>query len=189
MRINTGSWHYNLYALTYEMSDERIPPTQTTLCQYVTRLVFGGSWTLVKLSIAMTFLVTITMVVHLARALVGYRPVARQKSDLLCFLECDYVPYPLPKVGSNRLLPIYVVLLGMVVWLAVVNWVIAWYVVMGLSILAMCVALFLLTLRSTRTETGKLVLAWLKSGKEQVCPLVTFHDGPTEVETQQLNAG
>lgn len=169
MKINKNSWHYKVYAWTYEWG----PPSHTNLCSYVQRMFWRSLWKVLYGTVVyLLYFLVMTPVAFLF----GNRPSLFDKEsshyDQKLFKKYrGWYAYGFELYPGYILLPI-ALLYGEYQWwkhglfTATVVHIMLALIVLGLFVLVIL----------PDTDTGKLIIAWLSAKKQGVCPLVEFQD-------------
>ena len=185
MVINKESWHYKLYRNSY-LSVLDVP-TMTTLCQYARRVLLMAVARLILRP--MIFVVWFPLFVFTSplSLMFGYYPTKStflgpyQHKHEYEHEDEDFKKYPALNVAGLKLYPCHA-LLVLGGWLFCYNFP---YVALGIAAImaVFCGTLWLLyrIIRFSKTETGHLMVAYVKAKKEKICPIVKFDNKPTNL--------
>ncbi len=179
MKINRGSWHYRLWTFYFRQLGIDIPK-QISLCRYFWEMVWTVCVRLPFMVVGAIIMGVVWLVATLLAPLFGYLP----KRELL-----EYKEYGLPKVRGHKLLPIYPVLAGLLVWWSYVaipesankplhelEGGAAWYKAFLFGVAAVSVSGLFVWAKTKieESESWRLLQAFLKAKKERVCPILEF---------------
>lgn len=181
MVINTKSWHYRAYDFSYAMSS-RFAPSQTNLCQYVRRIMFMAPLVGLAFGIFFTFVGLLSLCYLVFGPIFGWLP--RNWLKPWNVIERDAMfKYQGLKLGRSynafQVYPWHVILLAI---LFSIHWEVGHHFGYGplriegmivggiVSFIALCIGLAVYF----ESDTGKLINAWLKARKQNVCPIVEF---------------
>lgn len=175
MIVNSKSWHYKIYGWSYTLFVEKYPPVKTNLCQYVQRLVIWVPLMLLATACFFILMAFMNLLLAVSGFWFGYRP-----STLLL---PNPVKYQGLQVGPVQLYPWHLILPALFIWMNYhmfhtqnERFVRAMSFLDGLiGTLLFCLFIMLFS----KSESGKLLRAYLSAKKTRVCPLVEFKDEPT----------
>ena len=183
MVINKETWHYKLYRNSYlRVLDV---PEMTTLCQYARRVLLMAVARLILRPMIFVVWFPVAVFTSLLPLMFGYYPT---KSTFLGPYADKHEDedfkmrkYPALNVAGLKLYPYHALLVlgGLALLLQLP------YVVLGIAAImaVFCGTLWLLyrIIRFSKTETGHLMVAYIKAKKEKICPIVKFDNKPTNL--------
>src|ERR1700677_1252417 len=133
MQIDKNSWHYKFYRFTYFVWGYEPPYQHTSLCQYVSRMIWSPLIDLALLPIVFVIWLLITMF----NLCIGFRPTIFWRGS-----PPPWVPYEGWKLGPLELYPAHilpVVILGLIEHLFIHHYGWAKIVVVQASILGIII--------------------------------------------------
>lgn len=190
MNINTKSWHYKFYKFTYKFWDTCVP-RQTSLCQYVRRIVFMPLLMLLFLVIclvALIFIYACQLIIAPFALIVGYRPILPFIEDMSNDIAVPYNGLKIKGI-SFRLYPWHVLLpVGLAyafyAWVNFSGWFLPLMICIPI-ILMIGIIVIWLWLTESESESVRLFKASWSAKTSKICPLVTFDDKPTSTDVNE----